>query len=424
MPVTASPTNEDAPNGEVSELSRQLKNSRWSLVSRLAMAAGALLTVLVLSVSLKVDDFGRFSGVAALVAILGGIARLGASELMLEQLARDPDDKRGAYGRALATTLVAASVGILAVAALRPILLPDIPIVFVLTLAFGEFLHVAGLDTTIRFLNAEGYFRRAALAAIVSIGLRLGAVATLLPWPADSLDGVGVRYALAGAAVWFVSLLCVVPITGRPDLSLPATLAEVRRGGTIAVGQTSHTVSTRIDQTLLLRAGLETDAGIYSLGARIVFNAMMPAQALLEVVYPDFFRAGARGGGDAHALARRLAKPLVAYGVFAALVLVGIAPLVEYMLDASFVGVAWVIVAMAGFPTIRVSQSLAGDVLSGLGAHSTRSRATIAAGVLNIALNLVLIPPLGWKGAAISTYAADGFLLVVFALAVRRRRGD
>ena len=213
-------------------------------------------------------------------------------------------------------------------------------------------------------------------------------------------------------------------MVGWPRFSVPSTPEEIKRGGTIAVGQTSLMVSTRIDQTLLLRAGLDTDAGIYSFGARIVFNAMLPAQALLEVVYPNFFRAGAEGGGSAHALARQIAKPLLGYGVFAALVLLGIAPVVEAILDVSFDGVAWVIVAMAGFPAIRIGQNLAGDILSGLGAHATRSRATIAASVLNIALNLVLIPPLGWKGAAISTYVADGILLGLFFVAASRRQHD
>ena len=112
------------------------------------------------------------------------------------------------------------------------------------------------------------------------------------------------------------------------------------------------------------------------------------------------------------------------YGVFAALVLVGIAPVVEAILDDSFEDVMWVIIAMAGFPAIRISQNLAGDILSGLGAHSTRSRATISASVLNVGMNLALIPSLGWRGAAISTYAADAFLLVAFWYSASRRRND
>ncbi len=409
---------------ETGEVKTQLKNSRWSLVARLAIAGGALLAMVILSISLKVEDFGRFAGVIALVAILGGLARMGSSELMLERLARDPDDLKGAYGRAVGTTLAAASFGVLAIIALRPILLPNQTMVFVVTLAIGEFLHVAGLDTGLKLFNAQGLFRRAGIHAISTIAIRVGAIATLLAWPAASLTDVGFRYAAAGVIVWIVSFISAVRVIGWPRFSVPTTATEIKRGGTIAIGQTSLTVSTRIDQTLLLRAGLDSDAGIYSFGARIVFNSMLPAQALLEVVYPDFFRAGAEGGGNAHALARRLAKPLVAYGVFAALVLVGIAPIVEALLDVSFDGVAWVIVAMAGFPAIRISQNLAGDILSGLGAHTTRSRATIAASVLNIAMNLVLIPPLGWKGAAISTYAADGALLAMFFIAASRRRDD
>lgn len=412
-----------SPNDESpSDVSATLKNSRWSLVARLAIAGGALLSVVVLSIALQVEDFGRFSGVAALVAILGGLSRMGASELMLESLARQPEQLRSAYGRAIGTTIGAAAIGVIAIIALRPILLPDLPALFVVSLAIGEFLHVAALDLGMRLLNARAEFRRAGLQAVISMIVRLGAIATILVWPPASLTDIGLRYLAAGVAVWGIGLAAVVPKVGWPRLSFPTTFDEVRRGGTIAVGQTSLTVSTRIDQTLLVRAGLDVDAGIYSLGARVVFNSMMPAQALLEVVYPDFFRAGAEGGGSAHALARKFAKPLLIYGLFAAAVLIAVAPIVEALLDVDFDGVAWVIVAMAGFPTIRICQSLAGDILTGLGAHNIRSRATIAASVFNIALNLVLIPSLGWKGAAISTYAADGLLLALFVYSASRRR--
>ena len=150
-PTLEEPTSDE---GETDEVKTQLKNSRWSLVARLAMAGGALLSMLILSISLKVEDFGRFAGVIALVAILGGLARMGSSELMLERLARDPDDVKGAYGRAMGTTIAASVLGVLAVTALRPVLLPNQALIFVILLALGEFFHVAGLDTGIKLFNA------------------------------------------------------------------------------------------------------------------------------------------------------------------------------------------------------------------------------------------------------------------------------
>ncbi len=420
MSLTDAPDAADEVDGEDPSVGSQLRNSRWGLVSRAAIAGGALTLIALLSLTLEVEQFGRFAGVSALVAILGGVARLGASELMLEALARDPDCGRSAYGRALGTIGVATLVGLAAMLALRPVLLPSIGLTLVVTLSLGEFLHVAGMDTAMRLLHATKRFRRAAIVAVVCTAIRLASVASVLVWPLVDLDDLGRRFLIAGAAVMLVGSTLAAGVVGRPSLSIPATIGELRRGLSIAVGQTSLVVSTRIDQTLLLRAGLDAQAGIYSLGARVVFNAMMPAQAVLETVYPDFFRAGARGEGRAQAMARRLLKPLGLYGLVAAAGLLVIGPILEWLLDDGFEGVRWVIVAMAGFPVIRIAQSLAGDVLSGLGAHATRSRWTIVAGVFNIVLNLLLIPTLGWKGAAISTYAADIALLVLFASSARR----
>jgi O-antigen/teichoic acid export membrane protein len=69
------------------------------------------------------------------------------------------------------------------------------------------------------------------------------------------------------------------------------------------------------------------------------------------------------------------------------------------------------------------------NALMGLGRYGTRFFVIAAAAVLNISLNLVLIPALSIWGAVLSTMITEGFLIAVVWAAVlhgqrRHDRGD
>ena len=405
--------------GESRSVRSRLGNVRWTLLSRLTMAAASLLLVAVLSLNLGAEEFGVYSGVVSLVAILGAVARMGAAEVMLEDLARRPDEQSRAFGRALATTTVAAVVGVAVALVLGLVILPSVPVSFIVTMAVGEFFFVVGNDITQRFLHAHERFREAAVAAILAIGARLLAVGSLIVYPLLSITDLGFRFLVSGLVAWGIGLRAVVAVAGRPTLNLPNSVSEVRRGLEISVGATSHLVSSRVDQTLLLRAGLDQQAGIYGLASRVIANAMLPALALRSVFYPDHFREGAKGTSHAIALARRLAKPLAGYS---ALVFVGvlvIAPVLERLLPDSFEDVRWVLMLMGLLPLLRLIQALVSDVLTVTGFHELKSRVTVGGALCNVAMNLALIPIWGWRGALAATYTTEVCLLLIFGYFVR-----
>ena len=319
-------------------VSKQIKNSRWSLITRVVTASAMILNLAILTTQLGAADFGRYAGVAALAAILAGLTRFGASERMLETMMSDRSLLPASWGRAIGSTMLSMVVCVGFIAALKPLLLPSIPLSFVVALAAGEFMFVTSNDINLRLLHSIGEYRRASASLVGAMGFRVVAVASILVFPISSLTDLGLRYLASGAAAWLLGAVMTAKWHRWSRLSLPSSVDEVRQRLAIAVGQTSLTVSTRIDQTLLLRAGFVSETGIYSLGARAVFNAMLPANALLETTYPEFFRAGAKGGLRVRTLAKQLAKPLLAYGVFAAVVLIVLGPVVEWLLDDSFVG--------------------------------------------------------------------------------------
>ncbi|MEZ5230342.1 MAG: polysaccharide biosynthesis C-terminal domain-containing protein [Acidimicrobiales bacterium] len=214
----------------------------------------------------------------------------------------------------------------------------------------------------------------------------------------------------------------VVRSFGWPRLSIPTTTADYRQGGAIALGQTSTSVSAGIDQTLLLRAGFERDNGLYGVGVRIVSYSLLPASAVTTTIYPEFFSKGAEGIEATVAFARRMAKPMVTYGLVILPPLWIGALIVEWLLGNDYDGVAVVIWSMSGFPVLRIMQSLMGDALKGVGRFGAVSGAIMVTALTNVVLNLWWIPEHSWKGAAVATYVSELLYLILLVVALRRAR--
>jgi O-antigen/teichoic acid export membrane protein len=75
-------------------------------------------------------------------------------------------------------------------------------------------------------------------------------------------------------------------------------------------------------------------------------------------------------------------------------------------------------------PLTRAFQWSAGDALTGAGLQRYRLGTQIVAAVLNLSMNLYLIPRHGWLGAAWASVATDGTLAAMnwaVLLTVRQR---
>ena len=64
-------------------------------------------------------------------------------------------------------------------------------------------------------------------------------------------------------------------------------------------------------------------------------------------------------------------------------------------------------------PALRAIHQMAGSALTATGRQNYRTGAQAAVGVVNVLLNLWLIPIHGWLGAAWASLASDGLLSVL-----------
>ena len=105
-------------------------------------------------------------------------------------------------------------------------------------------------------------------------------------------------------------------------------------------------------------------------------------------------------------------RSLIFNGVSAAVTLLA-ASYVTGLLGDSYSEAATVLRWIAFVPLLSAWQLFAGNALSGIGHHKTRLYQTMSSAVLNIVLNIILIPSMSWRGSAIATNVTEVYLVIL-----------
>lgn len=165
----------------------------------------------------------------------------------------------------------------------------------------------------------------------------------------------------------------------------------------------------------------EAAVGLYTAAYRICFVVTALATALTFSFLPEFTRAARSGRGDVAGIAGRsleLSSVLVAPVVVGGVVLAG--PLLTAIFGAPYAEAAvafQLLLPSVGLSLLRGTPS---NVMLVYGRLRLDMWILVVATLLNVALNLLLIPRYGLEGAAVATLAAEALnLLLGFAAAAR-----
>jgi O-antigen/teichoic acid export membrane protein len=393
------------------------RNASWMFLgygSRILLQG---LYFVLLARALGSDGLGTFAGTVALFAVISPFVGWGGGNLLIMRVARESR----AYAASLGTALLLLGLTGLALTALAvglavSVLQSPLPLATLILLAICELLLVRLLELAAQAFQAFERLKVTARLLVLGSGLRLAAVfAFLLFTPGGSIATWVQWYAAATAVASGVAVWMMLRHLGAPRLTLRLSRTDLKEGFFFALGVSSKSVYTDADKSMLLRLGSSEAAGIYTASYRIIAMAFTPVQALLAAGYARFFRAGAQGVSAAAGFAGRLAVPAIGYGLVVLLALVALAPLLPILLGEDFREATQVVRFLAALPLVQSVHYLLADALTGAGLQAWRSGAQIGAALLNVALNLWLIPAHAWQGAAAATLLSE--LALLFSLA-------
>lgn len=398
-----------------------------TLVSQLVfiVSTGALMVILTRYL-LTANEYGLLYLALSVLGVVRVFASLGlpksAARYVTNFLETNPGQVRHVIRRSLTYLLVASVLsGLLVFLArdpiatylsepsLRPML--ALGVVFVvlstvtvyLRISFQAFNRVYW-SAVVRIIESVGRF--AFTIALVVVGL--GAFGALLGYVA----GLGIA-AVVGLVIFYRRFYAPLPADDPPESGLSRRIL----GYSIPlIGvNAANILDTKFDALLVGWIVNTTAVGHYVLARQIVDFTVTPATSLGFTLSPTLAEQEANDHveGAARLYETSLLYVLAMYvpaGVGLALVA---RPAIRHIFGADYLGAVPVLQVFGAFVVIRAVAKITSNSLDYLGLAGPRAVSQGVLAVLNVALNLLLIPIWGAAGAAVATVITNGAYTVV-----------
>ncbi|MGZ6907588.1 MAG: flippase [Acidimicrobiia bacterium] len=423
-------TSEGAGRGAPRRSESVLSGASVLVAGRYIVAALGLVLTIIIVRRLTVEQFGEYSVVFSLLGIVGFIADLRLSRVVLADVIAADDDQASeivgsytglrfvigivSYGVAIGVALIGAVTGSYSHDIVVGTIVLGLNCV-VLSVAFGMIL----------LLEARLGLRDVALANV------FGQVASLITVVALSASGVTsvvwyIAAAVVNAIVLFGWVLLTVRRVGhfRVRFERSQWATWIKEAAPLALGAALDTVYFRIDVLMLSVMASSRAAGIYNVGYKfsdligaVALAVVTPALTLLVAAWPD----------DPAAF-RRVFRHT--YGI---LLVAAVGACV------GFVAYAEPLIVTATKEQYRASVDSARLLVVGQGIHYftlfaftvlvavKRNRlypvAMLLGVVVNVGLNLILIPEYSYLGSGWATVVTEALVLVALGAGVARIPG-
>lgn len=417
-PTTSPPEAAIAPPGR--DMSRTiLKNSVLATFGSFAMKGFNFLFT-VFSVRLLGEQaFGQYSTVLAFVSLFGVFFELGLNQYVQRAIARDRAAARTLFWNLVVLRLIMAVFGTMVIVLLARAMHYDDEIVLGVLLFTSTFALAALLMPLTTVLTANERFDLATAAQVLGQLVNLGAgVAFLLL----GYGFIGLLY--TGFVVMPVQILLTVWAIKRFRLAelpfhvRPSTWVDFVRSS-LPFGLTSLalTYNLNADTVILGFFHTQADVGWYQAAYKLVFNITGVLGGFLVVITPSLAREYRHDPERVHAWSRAVVQWMA---LFALPITIGIsilAPLIVSLLyGAAFAPSTPALAVICWDVPLVMFNAFCGNLTAATGLERPAARIYLFSTILNIVLNLLLIPDFGFMAAAVNTVLTDGLTSVRFAI--------
>lgn len=386
----------------------------WMLL-RAAAQAG---TVVLLARTLAAQTYGEFVAIVAVAGFAVPLLGLGLSNMVLRNVARDPQAASWYLERAVATwmrTLLPVAAATIGIALL---LLPrGLPVAAMAAALCGELLASSLTELAGRYRQAQ--HRHHAYGAI-NAGLPLLRLLALglLVFLSGRTGIAPVLWTFSAASLAYGLLLWPVVRLAAPVAAERATEAmSVTSGLPFSASALAMRLQAEFNKPVLAHAGFGL-AGSYNIAQRAVDMAILPLQALQEALWPKLY---AQANPLPQLRRTGAALLLIAMGLGALLWLA--APLLPHLVGNGYEDAILVMRLLAWLPLLQVGRSLLNFHAIHHGHMQHISWACLIGGAVSICAVAVLVPAHGIAGAAMASYIAEITMsLALLGFAVRAPR--
>jgi O-antigen/teichoic acid export membrane protein len=392
--------------------------SHLTIGQSLRLAIQATYFVLVAR-TLGPEKYGAFVAIVALVSLLAPFSGLGNNNLFIKNVRSAKRTARVCWGNGLVATIVSGTVFSGLVLVINYLFHLRTPFSVVFAVCISDLLLLRVIDLANFGFAAVDRMKENAIQNVTTSLPRLMAIVALSIWchPVTLNDWAG-AYLAASATSTLYAIYRAHRLWGSPRFNRSSLREDIAEGVYFSIGTSAATIYNDIDKVMLGKVSLVA-TGIYAAAYRIIDVSVTPIRALASAAYPHFFRVGTDGMRPAHNYATRQIKRASAYSAGLFVLLWLSAPLLPLVLGAKYAETVVALRWLALIPVLRSVHVFLADSLSGAGFQGLRSAIQVGIAVVNVGLNLAILPRYGWMGAAWTSLASDGLLLVSLWMAVQ-----
>ena len=394
---------------------RILTNVGWLFGDRILRLGVGLMVGVWVARYLGPVQFGLLNYAVAYVGLFLPVALLGLDQIVVRDLVNDPARRQETLGTAFSLKLLGGAVSYVIAIAVIMMVRPDSTTQFLVALT-GTMLVFQAFDVVDLSFQSQVRSKYSVVArnasflmvSAVRVGLILSLASVAAFAGAVALEallaavGLAIAYRLSGErfGVWKVT-------TAR-------AMELVRTSWPLILSGLAITVYMRIDQIMLGEMIDDAEVGIYSAAVRISELWYFIPVAIVSSVAPAITSAKKTDEQQYQRRVQQLLYTMALLGYVVALPVSLIAgPLVQLLYGAEYAraGAALAIHIWAGvFVNLGGAHGL---WLINEGRTGYFSVSTALGAVVNVALNLILIPQFGATGAAIATLVSYGVTVAV-----------
>lgn len=429
--LAAQPPDADRPAAPIR--ARILLHSAIQLAGRGGNAAGAIVVLGVLTRYLGRSGYGTYAFVAAYVSFFYVVVDAGTQAVAVRDMARSPRDA-GLIASQLLTLKALLAIVALALAIGIAFLAPSHSFSSA-GVRTGVIVAGAGLIAAPLMGSAQAVFQlklRMTIPALADVTTRYVSLALLAGLagglalrglgPADRIDAalaavtVGV---FAGSVLAYARASRVVPL--RLAYQRPLARRMFLDAMPVALVTGLGLVHYRIDIVLLSLVSTRGNVALYSVATKVLDVALAGLAVYMGLVFPVLSRLAVEDRNLLREAFQRTLDFILIVGLAAALAVTVLAPLlVRAVTTAAFAGATQPLIIIAWAIPITFVETLFSQMIIAANRQLRALPALAAATIVNIVLNLWLIPHLGPSAPALvtdisETIAGLGLLAVLSA---------
>lgn len=401
------------------------KNAAWLFAGQGLSFVTQAVYFIVLARLLGATQYGLLSGAVALVATVSQYSTLGSGLLFLRYVSMNRENFSLYWGNILLSVFSMSSLIVLALWLLGGHLLGPGNLLILVPLAISDCTFQQFNACTGQVFQTFEIMKISATLTLLSNVLRLILAAAFLIILKNAFAW---QWALASLSVTFIAAaVAFVTVTrhfGWPKFSISLLFKRAGEGFVFAVSGSTTAIYNDVDKVVLAHDGMIQANGLYSMAYRIVNIGTMPIMSIVSAAFPRFFREGAKGIIGTVPMAKVLLKRTVLLAVVICAGMFIMAPIIPHLVGKSYQESVSALRWLCLIPLFRCFHLSAGDAIAGAGYQKYRLLSQSIAALGNLGLNIILIPKLGWLGAAWTSLGTDGFLgvmnwVALFYLAAR-----